>query len=384
MQRSSKIGLFDRQEMSLHIGVDAWNLTEDRRGIGRYVRMILARWVRWSDRVRCTLVIPERFTWLERRRYLQSLDLGPLPVRSRSSAERCGYDALWFPWNGLSWTTGGVKVATIHDGFFFARPPADAEAAAREQAPARLAARDATKIITDSHFSKAELLRFLPLEPERIDVVHLGVDGRFFDPSIVPESFPDAKRYVLFVGELESRKGIDTLLEAMGRMPEEIARETVVAIAGRLSGRPDLHGKPVPPTPPGVRLQMLGHVSDERLLSLYKGAAAFVFPSRYEGFGLPVLEAMACGTPVVASDAASIPEAGGDAALYFPAGDAGALASALARVLSEPALAADLRAKGKTHAAAMSWDATAEQTLSVFESVAAGAPSSRREALRPG
>jgi alpha-1,3-rhamnosyl/mannosyltransferase len=120
-----------------------------------------------------------------------------------------------------------------------------------------------------------------------------------------------------------------------------------------------------------VRLELLGHVSDERLRSLYAGAAAFVFPSRYEGVGLPVLEAMACGAPVIASDAASIPEAGGDAAAYFPVGDSAALAAAMEKIFTDPAYADRLREAGRKRAASMSWDTTAEQTLAVFERVVA-------------
>ncbi len=356
--------------MGLHIGVDAWNLADDRRGIGRYVRMILARWSRFDRRrVRATLIIPERFTWFEKQRYLKTLDFGPLPVRHRGSVARCGFDALWFPWNGLSWTASGVKIATVHDGYFFAWPPPDPSVAAREQRPVRAAAREAAQIITDSHFSKSELMKFLGLPDERIDVVHLGVDGAMLRATHEPARFEGVERYVLFVGEVESRKGIDTLFEAAGRLPPALRDSTLIAIAGKLSQRPDLHGKPIPQPPPGVRFETLGHVSDERLLSLYAGAAAFVFPSRYEGFGLPVLEAMACGAPVIASDAASIPEAGGDAALYVPVGDAAALAAAMERVFSDPPLADRLRDAGRRRAATMSWDTTASKTLEVFERV---------------
>ena len=359
--------------MSLHIGVDAWNLADDKRGIGRYVRMILSHWARFDrQRVRATLIIPEQFTWFEGRRYLRTLDFD-IAVRHRGSVRRCGFDALWFPWNGLSWTPTGLKIATIHDGYFFAFPPSDPAIAAREQLPVRTAAREARQIITDSHFSKSELMRFLGLPADRIDVVHLGVDESLLRNPHVPERFDGASRYVLFVGELESRKGIDTLLAAMGALPDALREDTVVAIAGRLSERPDLHGKPVPPAPPGVRMELLGHVSDERLRSLYAGAAAFVFPSRYEGFGLPVLEAMACGAPVVASDAASIPEAGGDAALYVPVGDFAALAAAMQRVFTDRQLADRLRTAGRARAASMSWHTTAENTLSVFERVVASA-----------
>ena len=356
--------------MGLHIGVDAWNLADDRRGIGRYVRMILRHWVRFDRRrVRATLVIPEFFTWFEKRRYLKTLDFGPLSVRHRGSVPRCGFDALWFPWNGLSWTAPGIKIATVHDGYFFAWPPPDPAIAAREQLPVRTAAREAQQIITDSHFSKHELLKFLGLPDERIDVVHLGVDQALVRERHEPAHFEGFERYVLFVGELESRKGIDTLLQAVGMLPPSLRDGTLIAIAGRLSERPDLHGNPIPDAPPGVRFEALGHVTDERLRSLYAGAAAFVFPSRYEGFGLPVLEAMACGAPVIASDAASIPEAGGDAAIYFPVGDAAALARAMERVFTDDVLAERLQIAGRQRAATMSWDATAERTLEVFERV---------------
>ena len=357
--------------MGLHIGVDAWNLANDKRGIGRYVRMILGRWARWDRRrIRTTLIIPEKFTWLERGRYLETLDFGPLPVRHRGFADRCGFDAVWFPWNGLSWTTSGVKIATVHDGFFFAWPPRDPAIAAREQRPARTAAREAAQIITDSNFSKSELMKFLDLPAERIDVVYLGVDEALLRHH-EPARFDGASRYVFFVGELESRKGIDTLLEATSRLPPDLRDDTIVVIAGRLSDVPELHGSPIPPAPPGVRFELLGHVSDDRLRSLYAGAAAFIFPSRYEGFGLPVLEAMACGTPVIASDAASIPEAGGDAALYYPVGDAAALSQRMASVLTDRDLAGRLREAGLRRAATMSWDTTAEKTLAIFERVVA-------------
>ena len=358
--------------MGLHIGVDAWNLADDRRGIGRYVRMILGRWASFDRRrVRATLIIPERFTWFEKRRYLKTLDFAAPSVRHRDSVARCGFDALWFPWNGLSWTPAGVKIATVHDGFFFAWPPPDPAIAAREQLPVRTAAREASQIITDSHFSKAELMRYLGLPSDRIDVVHLGVDGAMLKEHHEPASFEGASRYVLFVGELESRKGIDTLLEAAGLLPEPLRSDTVVAIAGHLSERPDLHGHPVPPPPSGVRLEILGHVSDARLRSLYAGAAAFIFPSRYEGFGLPVLEAMAFGAPVVASDAASVPESGGDAGLYFRAGDPKSLASQLERVLTDHSLAQELRERGLERAATMSWDRCAAATLKVLRQTAA-------------
>lgn len=112
-----------------------------------------------------------------------------------------------------------------------------------------------------------------------------------------------------------------------------------------------------------------GYVADEHLPALYSGADLFAFPSLYEGFGLPVLEAMACGAPVVTSNTSSLPEVTGDAALLVDPTDVAQLADAMCLVLSQPALAAELRAKGLARAVQFSWERTARETLSVYEHV---------------
>jgi glycosyltransferase involved in cell wall biosynthesis len=110
-------------------------------------------------------------------------------------------------------------------------------------------------------------------------------------------------------------------------------------------------------------------VSDEQLIELYRGATVFVFPSRYEGFGLPVLEAMACGCPVISSNASSLPEVAGEAALLVEPWDVDGFASVMERVLTDPALQADLRKKGLERAAQFSWDKTARETIAVYRRV---------------
>jgi len=164
-----------------------------------------------------------------------------------------------------------------------------------------------------------------------IDGVPLGVDRppeRTDRLTPRPRTFDQP--YLLFVGEFEARKGIDVLTDALALLPQNLRSATALVLAGETRG--------VQPAPvPAMQTSVLGHVDDETLGALYHGAAAFVYPSRYEGFGLPVLEAMAHGTPVIASDATGIPEAGGDAARYFRSGEALELALPVLALLLERA-----------------------------------------------
>jgi glycosyltransferase involved in cell wall biosynthesis len=348
----------------LRVAVDAWNLPHDRRGIGRYVRAIIGSWQRRAaDLVTPTLIIPEWPAWLHAAPYQAELASGRLPVAHRSAVRVGRFDIAWFPWNGMSWSTDLVSVATLHDASLFALPPSDEAVAKRERAPFLLAAERARTVITDSDFSKAELERYLRPPAASIDVVHLGVDPR---PAASPATFEGVRRYLLFVGEPEPRKGLDQLLAAAKRLPGTSQDGLGVVLAGTgTAGFDDQSSRP--------RVIGLGAVSDERVASLYAGAAALVYPSIYEGFGLPVLEAMAAGAPVIASDASAIPEAGADAALYFRAGDTDQLAGAIQLVLDDPVKQGEMRERGLRRAAAMTWDRTADATLAILAKAAAPA-----------
>ena len=344
----------------IHVGVDAWNIPGDRRGIGRYVRAILRSWsAELSTRVRVSLIVPEWATWIVAPRYRRELDGRHYAIRSRRRHTRFAPDVLWFPFNGPSWEEFSTPaVATLHDASTF-----DLSGFGEETRHTfRRAAARCTRIVTDSEFSKSALARALNIGPDRIVAIPLGVElpraGEGTDGS---EEFG---RFALFVGEAEERKGLPELLAVMQTVHERVP-EAQLVVAGALTGAlaqqaPWLH--------------VLGHVDDRMLARLYRGCTVFVYPSRYEGFGLPVLEAMSRGAPVIASFATAIPEAGGEAALYVPPGDSRALAAAVERVFLDAMLRTQLREAGLLRARSMPWSRTAARTLEVLEAVANGQP----------
>lgn len=342
----------------IRLGVDAWNLPGDRRGIGRYLRSILREWWHGAcERVEVTLIVPEWHTWTVRRRYLREVDGREYRVVSRALHGRARLDALWFPFNGCSWTNFTLPAtATLHDASNFVVP----DYAPQTQAIFRAATQKCRALITDSHFAQAELARVLGIAPERLVPIALGVDP----PRALRPVSPDVtamRPFVLYVGAPEWRKGFDTLLAAM-REVRRVRPDLRLAVTARLAGTEFA----------GVAREVgsvveLGHVDETLLAELYRECALLAFPSRYEGFGLPVLEAMSYGTPVVASNASAIPEAGGDAACYVPPGDASALAAAIVRVAGDAAYGGELRRRGLVHAAGFTWERTAERTLATIE-----------------
>ncbi len=206
---------------------------------------------------------------------------------------------------------------------------------------------------------------------ERIAVIPLGVEPGF--RPIHDETFLAALRHkyalpaqvILYVGTLEPRKGLDTLIAAFATLADGFPHDLV--IAGKRGWYTEGLFRQVAQLGLGDRVHFTDYVPAEDLPGLLNLAEVFVFPSRYEGFGLPPLEAMACGVPVISSDAASLPEVVGDAGLLVSPGDPAALAAALRRVLLDAALRARLRVEGPERARLFTWDATARRTLQVYE-----------------
>ena len=337
----------------VHVAVDAHNLARDDRGIGRYARAVLSRAQR-DPRFSWTFVVRDLFP----RRVAVAQAIGETAVRV---ARRVPADAdvVWFPWNGTFLRTGVPAVATIHDAAPFAFPAADARKRATEQNPFLATAATARRILVQSRFTAGEVERRLGVDAARVVVTPLAADPVFAPGPL--DALPAelrGKRYVLHVGAHDERKNSGTLIAAFARA---FPRGDVTLV---LTRRP-------PTLPPGARV--VDAPDDATLVALYRGAALVAMPSTYEGFGLPLLEAMACGTATLAARAGALPEVGGDAAAYVDdAHDAGAWSDALRSLLTDDATRAVLAARGLARAAAFSWDRCTAQTLAVLEATAAG------------
>lgn len=230
------------------------------------------------------------------------------------------------------------------------------------------AARHADRIIAVSHHARHDMIDTLGVPDDRISVVYHGVGNGYQDIEKDPD-FPGlAAPYILSVGTIQRRKNLDILVRAVAKLRES-GRDFTLAIAGRRGWKTEEFDRACEETP----VRLLGVVPEGRLPALYRGAAAFVQPSSYEGFGLTALEAMACGAPVVAADAGSLPEVVGDAGLLVPARDVGALSAALDKVLGHPELATEMRVAGQDRAGRFTWDQSAEEHVIAYRKAAGDA-----------
>jgi len=270
-------------------------------------------------------------------------------------------------------------VVTVHDLIPLVLPEYRARAAVRlYTALAARASSRAAAILADSEHTAADVRRRLDADPSCVRVVPLGVDARFrpLEGGVARSAlagFGLPERYGLYVGGFDVRKDLATLFAAWRRV--FAATGVPLVVAGALP-RPDDQLSPHPAELartaglPEAGLRLVGPVADDTLPGLYAGAAVFAYPSRYEGFGLPPLEALACGVPVVAADATSLPEVVGDAGLLVAPGEPEAWADALCAVLEDAALASRLREAGPRRAAGFTWARTAAATRAVYVEVA--------------
>lgn len=231
-------------------------------------------------------------------------------------------------------------------------------------------ARAADAILTCSEASKRDIIALLHIAEDKVTVAHGAVDDDFAPmereaaQALLRVQYNIQTPFFLFVGTLEPRKNVDGILKAFARIAGEL-QHTLVLVGGTGWNAERIEALAAPLAAAG-RVIRPGYVSPSDLSAFYSAAAAFVFPSRYEGFGLPVVEAMACGCPVICSRRGSLPEAAGDAALYIDPEDTDALADAMRRIAEDPAFGAALAEQGRAQASSFSWRRSAQTVLSLY------------------
>lgn len=337
------------------LAIDARNLASDHRGLGRYARAV-TRELGARDDFEIVLMMGTVIPALSISKLRKAL--GPhTRFRVSRGVERRAR-ASWHPWNGIFMPGRAPAVVTIADVAPFRYPAADPVQRAHQQKPFVDAAGKAAHVITISQAAANDIHDYLGVDAARITVTYLGADP-LFTPG-APESLPEALRgheYLLFVGDTrEVRKNFAALQSAFGQ-------------AWPAGGGPLLAvvGAGAPESPQIVPIRP---ADDAALRDLYRGAIATCVPSRYEGFGMPVIESMACGTPVLSSNSSSLPEAAGDAAILLDPLDTSAWAEALHRITLDWALRETLREKGLAHAARFRWHRCAQETANVLRGAA--------------
>jgi glycosyltransferase involved in cell wall biosynthesis len=364
----------------MKIVVAAWHVRDFNVGLGRYARELIEGIGR-VDREHDYLVLVPPAACVFTARPNMIYRTVRIPFFRRRVWEQVApltagaYDLLHFPYDScIAWKRGKF-VATIHD----VKPLVLAQHRPRPSFNERLFSlvigdrwTRLDHVVTDSLCSQRDILRLLPFTEDRVTVVYPGVDQQRFAPAARREEGKGAKPYVLCVAGKDPAKNVETLIEAFARLPQPVRQRYHLVLAGdvgKRAGLVDLVNRL------GLTDRVLfpGPVSDDRLLHLYRQARLFVFPSRYEGFGLPVLEAMACGCPVISSNASSLPEVVGDAGVLVEPDDVEGLSREMLSLLSDEGRWEELRKRGLVRAKQFSWDETARRMVEVYRKVAAQA-----------
>lgn len=362
-----------------HLGVDTQRLAGSRAGVARYLASLLREWSSAElpfERVTLFTPVPLPGDVLPAG---SALEVRVVPGRSRRlwgqwELPRAAHDVdlLFCPAYVAPVSYSGRYAVVMHDALQEVLPGSFNRRARLRRRLYRRAARGAVRVLAPSDASKRDLERAYGLDPTRVDAIHLGVDDRFRsatddDVQRVRETYGLAGLpVILFVGKLSKRRNLPNLVRAVASLRSDhllvLAGEDHLGLGldeiGREAGI-------------GNRLRLLGFVPDDDLPALYRAAEIFVYPSDYEGFGIPVLEAMAAGTPAVTLDNSALAEVASDAAVLLPNAAVDELAGAFERLAADPALRADYSERGRRRAAAFTWAETARRTIDSLRKAAA-------------
>ncbi len=363
----------------MRIGIDAGPMAARRAGVGQYAVKLISHLVRLAPEEE--FVLYRTGPWsgsaesAEWGAHVRVVSAPKLLLHARSRLDRLDV------YHGTNYRLRGAgrrgTVLSIHDLAAERLPGVIRRRVGVRLASekTRRAAHRATYVIVPSEHTARDVAEVMGVPRERIEVIAYGVGEEYY-----PERAPGVRealrrrhglpleRYVLCVGTLEPRKNLPALIAAFGRLPRA-RRSHCLVLAGSPGWRTQEIYNAIDRFGLAGAVVMPGYLSADELRRLYSYADLFVFPSLYEGFGLPPLEAMACGAPVITSNRASLPEVVGDAALQIDPGDPGALAEAMTAVLDDESLAASLRERGFDRVKRFSWERTARQTLELYHRV---------------
>ncbi len=367
----------------MRIGIDARLVFYHQAGIGQYILRLtqaLARidhedqFILFKSRKDKTVIVDQpnfkvQSVWTPSHhrfeRLAMSVELAPSPLDVLHSPDFIPPARARCP-----------TVITVHDLAFLLYPRFLTSDSARYYGQVDLAARGADHIIAVSESTKRDTVRLLGVPPEKITVIYEAAHP-LFTPMADPEALARVREryrlppdFILFVSTIEPRKNIPTLLRAFRRLRDNYKSKATLAIAGNRGWLVEEVDATIEELQLGDSVRCLGGVPNEELVYLYNAARLFVFPSFYEGFGLPPLEAMACGTPVIVSNTSSLPEVVGDAGWLVNPEDVEGLTVAMYRILSDENLRREMRTKGLARAATFSWERAARETLQVYRRVA--------------
>jgi glycosyltransferase involved in cell wall biosynthesis len=373
--------------VALRVLVDATDVPTDRGALGRYVDGLVGALAGTGVELAlaCQLADAERYgrlapgativpgaIGLGHRSERLAWEQSGLPV----VAEQVGADVIHMPNYSMPLRPGRPTVVTIHDLAFFTDPERYTPISGMSlKSATKTAARQATRLIVPSNATRDELVRVLGIDSGRIDVAYHGVDHRLFHrPDEAQISRVTArlglhgKPYVAFLGSLTPRKNAPALVSGWAEAVSDLAEPPALVLGGGGGWSQELD-EAVASVPSHLRLIRPGYLPFADLTGFLGGALVVAAPSRGEGFGLPVLEAMACGAPVLTTYRASLPEVGGDAVAYTEP-DAGSIAVALRALLADPDRRAALARAGYTRAQAFTWAASAAAHVASYKRAA--------------
>lgn len=365
----------------MRIALDVSPLARNRAGIGIYVANLLTALVRVAPEHDYLLYTPRTLPEKDRAFFESQPCVRIVHCPAMLMGLRARWDHVDF-FHGLNFKVQGWgrygSVVTIYDLSLDRLPLPSRKPFGQRRSFLRTkrTAQRASRVVTISTHSAADIVELYGVPRERIAIVSPAVGPEFYQV-VDPDAQASVKArygirrdtFILSGGGSEPRKNITRLVEAFGRAPRLRERLNLVVVGGMERG-----AEAIREAARRARLEEAiifpGHVPLEDLRALYSACALFVFPSLYEGFGMPVLEAMACGAPVVSSNASSLPEVAGNAALLVDPRDVEGLAAAMTRVVEDTALREDLRKRGALRVKAFSWEQSARDLLRVYQELA--------------